>query len=33
MDCDISKAWGPPRPNLTVGLEAIYHHIPLCLVS
>jgi hypothetical protein len=22
----------PPRPNLTVSLEALYHHLPLSLV-
>jgi hypothetical protein len=27
-----SKARGSSRPDLTVGLEAIYHHIPLSLV-
>ncbi len=32
MDCKISKAWRPSRPDLTVGLEAFYHHIPLSLV-
>ena len=32
MDCEISKAWGPPHPHLTVGLKALYHHIPLGLV-
>src|SRR5687767_2532238 len=32
MDCDISKAWRPPRPDLTVGLETIFDHIPLGLV-
>jgi hypothetical protein len=32
MDSGISKAWRPPRPYLTVGLEAFYHHIPLSLV-
>jgi len=25
-------SWRPPHPNLTVGLEAIYHHLPLGLV-
>jgi hypothetical protein len=32
MDCDISKAWRPSRPDLAVGLEAIYHHLPLGLI-
>jgi hypothetical protein len=32
MDCETSKAWRPSRPDLTVGLEAIYHHLPLGLV-
>jgi hypothetical protein len=32
MDCEISKAWRPPHPYLTVGLETIYHHISLGLV-
>ena len=32
MDCEISKTRGPAPPDLTVGLEAIYHHIPLGLV-
>ena len=32
MGCEISKACRPPRPYLTVGLEALYHHLPLGLV-
>jgi len=32
MDCEISKAWRPPHPHHTIGLEAIYHQIPLSLV-
>jgi hypothetical protein len=32
MGCEISKARRPPRPYLTVGLEALYHHLPLGLV-
>jgi hypothetical protein len=32
MDCEISKAWRPSRPDLTVGLEAFYYHIPLSLI-
>ena len=31
MDCEMSKAW-KPHLHLTVGLEAIYHHLPLGLV-
>jgi hypothetical protein len=27
-----SKTGRPARPNLTVGLEAFYHHIPLSLI-
>jgi hypothetical protein len=27
-----SKARRPPRPNLAVGLEAIYHHLSLGLI-
>jgi hypothetical protein len=32
MDCEISKAWRPPYPYLTVGLKTFYHHLPLGLV-
>jgi hypothetical protein len=32
MDRDISKARRPPRLDPAVGLEAIYHHLPLSLV-
>jgi hypothetical protein len=32
MDCEISKAWRSARPDLTVGLEALYHHPPLGVV-
>jgi hypothetical protein len=32
MDCEISKAWRPPHPHLTVSLQALYHHLPLGLV-
>jgi hypothetical protein len=31
-DSVISKARRSSRPDLTVGLEAIYHHIPLGLI-
>src|ERR671910_3479308 len=32
MDCEISKVWRPSRPDLTVGLETIYHYLPLRLL-
>ena len=32
MDCGISETWRPSRPDLTVGLEAIYRQLPLSLV-
>jgi hypothetical protein len=32
MDCGISKAWRPSGPDLTVGPEAFYHHLPLGLI-
>ena len=32
MDRGISKAWRPPHPHLAVGLQALYHHLPLGLV-
>jgi hypothetical protein len=32
MHCGISKTRRPPRSDLTVGLQALYHHIPLGLV-
>jgi hypothetical protein len=32
MNSGISKTRRPPRSDLTVGLEAIYHHLPLGLV-
>jgi hypothetical protein len=32
MDCEISKAWRPPYPYLTVSLKTFYHHLPLGLV-
>jgi hypothetical protein len=33
MDRGISKTRRPPRPYLTVGLQAIYHHLPLLIGS
>ena len=32
MDCEISKAWRPSRPDLTVGLETVKHHLQLGLI-
>ena len=32
MDRGSSKSWRPPHPHLAVGLQALYHHIPLGLV-
>jgi hypothetical protein len=32
MDSGISKGWRPSHPDLTVGLQALYHHIPLGLL-
>jgi hypothetical protein len=32
MDCEISKTRRSSRPDVTVGLQALYHHLPLGLV-